>query len=90
MQGERDAKEQLSAAYTDAMKQLIANLRRDLKQPEMNFVIGRLSDCRKDNDKSWTNVRKSQVDVANSDPHGSWVDCGKATPRRGAEGENKK
>ncbi len=75
MQGERDAKEQLSAAYTDAMKQLIANLRRDLKQPEMNFVIGRLSDCRKDNDKSWTSVRKSQVDVANSDPHGSWVDC---------------
>ena len=73
MQGERDAKEQLSAAYTEAMKQLIANLRRDLKQPEMNFVIGRLSDCR--NDKSWENVRTSQVNVANSDPRGSWVDC---------------
>jgi len=73
MQGERDAKEQLSAAYTDAMKQLIANLRRDLKQPEMNFVIGRLSDC--STDKSWESVRTSQVNVANSDPRGSWVDC---------------
>ena len=73
MQGERDAKEQLSSAYTDAMKQLIANLRRDLKQPEMNFVIGRLSDCR--NDKSWESVRQAQVNVANDDPHGSWVDC---------------
>lgn len=34
MQGERDAKEQLSAAYFDALAQLIENLRRDLKQPQ--------------------------------------------------------
>ncbi len=75
MQGERDAKEQLSAAYADAMAQLISNLRRDLKQPEMNFVIGRLSDFGNDDYTEWQNVRKAQVDVANEDPRGSWVDC---------------
>lgn len=75
MQGERDAKENLHAAYADAMKQLIANLRRDLKQPEMNFVIGRLSDHMKDNNKPWTAVREAQVAVAKEDPRGSWVDC---------------
>ena len=86
MQGERDAKENLSAAYTDAMKTLIANLRRDLKQPEMNFVIGRLSDFKKDDDKSWTAVRESQVDVANSDPRGAWVDCDDLNDKPGKNG----
>lgn len=72
MQGERDAKEKLSAAYPDAMKQLIANLRRDLKQPKMAFVIGRLSDCLTTD--HWNAVRKIQVDVANEDKLGAWVD----------------
>ncbi len=75
MQGERDAREQLSAAYTDALKQLIANLRRDLNQPEMNFVIGRLSDFGKPDHTHWQNVRKAQVAVAEADPRGAWVDC---------------
>ena len=44
MQGERDAKEKLSAAYEESMNTLIADLRKDLNAPEMNFVIGRLSD----------------------------------------------
>jgi len=74
MQGERDAKENLSTAYTEAMNLLIANLRRDLKQPEMNFVIGRLSDHKK-NDKSWDAVRDSQVNVSKADKRGAWVDC---------------
>ena len=50
MQGERDAKTNLDAAYGDALKQLIANLRRDLKLPNMNFVVGRLSDFGKTDD----------------------------------------
>ncbi len=75
MQGERDAREKLDAAYADALKQLIANLRRDLKQPEMNFVIGRLSDFGKPDNENWQNVRKAQVAVANNDPRGAWVDC---------------
>lgn len=75
MQGERDAREKLSAAYTDALNQLIANLRRDLKQPGMNFVIGRLSDFGKPDNAHWQDVRKAQVEVAGGDPHGAWVDC---------------
>lgn len=75
MQGERDAKEQLHAAYGDALKQLIANLRRDLKQPNMNFVIGRLSDHMKADNTSWQAVRQAQVALAQADPRGAWVDC---------------
>jgi hypothetical protein len=75
MQGERDAREKLGSAYSDALKQLIANLRRDLGQPEMNFVIGRLSDFGKPGDSQWQKVRAVQVAVASEDMHGAWVDC---------------
>lgn len=75
MQGERDAREKLDAAYEDAFKQLIANLRQDLQQPEMNFVIGRLSDFGKADNQPWQNVRKIQVKLANDDKRGAWVDC---------------
>ena len=72
MQGERDAKENLSAAYEESMKTLIANLRKDLDAPEMAFVIGRLSDF--STSEHWEAVRAAQVRVANDDPRGSWVD----------------
>ena len=75
MQGERDARENLSAAYPDALQQLITNLRRDLKQPKMNFVIGRLSDFGKPDYADWQNVRKAQVALAEKDKLGAWVDC---------------
>lgn len=75
MQGERDAKTGLEAAYSDSLKQLIANLRRDLKQPNMNFVIGRLSDFGKPDDAPWQAVRKVQVEISTADPRGAWVDC---------------
>ena len=88
MQGERDAREKLSAAYADSMKQLIANLRRDLKQPEMNFVIGRLSDYGKPDDKHWQTVREAQVAVAEADPRGAWVDCDDLN-NKGPEGATK-
>ncbi|MEN8774882.1 MAG: sialate O-acetylesterase [Akkermansiaceae bacterium] len=72
MQGERDAKEKLSAAYEESMNTLIANLRKDLDAPEMNFVIGRLSDF--STSDHWEAVRAAQVKVAKDDPRGSWVD----------------
>ena len=89
MQGERDAKEKLDAAYADAMKQLIANLRRDLKQPEMNFVIGRLSDFGKPDFKEWENVRQAQVAVAEADPRGAWVDCDDLNDKEGKDGKTR-
>lgn len=73
MQGERDAKEKLSKAYEAAFTTLIANLRRDLKQPNMNFVIGRLSDFSTADE--WEAVRKTQVSLAEKDKRGAWVDC---------------
>ena len=75
MQGERDAREKLDGPYADALKQLISNLRRDLKQPNMNFVIGRLSDFGKPDYTEWQNVRKVQVAIAVADKRGAWVDC---------------
>lgn len=73
MQGESDASQKCDAAYGDALQQLIANLRRDLKQPKMYFVIGRISDCQEN--AAWNTVRKAQVALASADPRGAWVDC---------------
>ena len=73
MQGERDAREKLHEAYEEALATLIANLRRDLKQPKMNFVIGRLSDF--GSAPEWEAVRKAQVALAEKDERGSWIDC---------------
>lgn len=75
MQGENDSKTGLHEPYGDALKQLIANLRRDLKQPDMNVVIGRISDHNRINPPAWKVVRDVQVDVAKTDAHGAWVDC---------------
>jgi hypothetical protein len=73
MQGERDAKEGLSAVYADALRGLIKQLRDDLKRPDVAFVIGRLSDCNK-GDQHWDAVRAAQEKVANDDPRAAWVD----------------
>ena len=76
MQGERDAKSGMEGAYEAALKQLIANLRRDLKRPDMTVVIGRISDHSPGGkwQKGWDAVRRIQVKVAADDPHGAWVD----------------
>jgi len=76
MQGERDAKTGLEAAYEAALKQLIANLRRDLKRPDLNVVIGRISDHQPAPQwrKGWEKIRQIHVKVATEDPHGAWVD----------------
>lgn len=75
MQGENDARFKLDAAYSDALKQLISNLRRDLKQPEMKVVIGRICDFGKPEDAAWQAVRKIQVDITKDDANAAWVDC---------------
>ena len=72
MQGERDGKGGLAAAYEESMKTLITNLRKDLEAPNMNVVIGRL--CDHLDHQQWNGVRAAQVKVAQEDPHGAWVD----------------
>ncbi len=73
MQGERDAKEGHSAVYAESFKGLIGQLQADLKRDDVTVVIGRLSDCRK-NDEHWDGVRAAQVKVAEENPLGDWVD----------------
>ena len=73
MQGESDAQGRVSAAYKDSLKLLISNFRRDLKRPDMNVVIGRIADYALDN-KECVKIRRVQVEIANEDPHGAWID----------------
>ncbi len=73
MQGERDAREKHSTVYAESLKGLIGQLRADLKREDVTVVIGRLSDCLK-NDEHWDGVRAAQIKVAEEDPRGDWVD----------------
>ena len=74
MQGERDANGGGQPAYKDALKLLISKLRRDLERPDMNIVIGRLSDAG-EKKESWAAMRKIQMEIVDEDPSGAWVDC---------------
>jgi len=76
MQGERDAREQHGAVYAASFKGLIDQLEEDLGRDDVNFVIGRLSDFDIGNKRypHWTMVREAQVEVAEADPRGAWVD----------------
>jgi hypothetical protein len=76
MQGERDAREKYGEFYSDRLKGLIGQLREDMGRQDVNFVIGRLSDFAINNKKYpfWMLVRNAQVEIAESDPHGTWVD----------------
>ena len=73
MQGERDANGGGQPAYKDSLKLLISKLRRDLECPDMNIVIGRLSDAGQKK-PSWGAMRKIQMEIVDEDPHGAWVD----------------
>ncbi len=76
MQGEADAKGDWCAdVYEASLKQLIANLRTDMKAPAMPVVLGRLSDFSTPILPAWDKVRQAQEAVAKSDPLVTWVDC---------------
>lgn len=75
MQGERDARESLGEVYERSLLTLYAQLQDDLHFPDINFVIGRLSDFDMDSSRypDWTNVRNIQVKVGESHPRFGWV-----------------
>lgn len=87
MQGERDANEKHGSVYAKSLKGLIEQVSEDLKYPNINFVIGRLSDFAVKNKKipHWDVVRKAQVEVAEASPRGAWVDTDDLN-----DGKNKK
>lgn len=72
MQGERDAREHLESVYEESLRNLVGQVKADLKHPEIAVVIGRLSDCAKD--ASWNAVRAAQVSFAEKNPLSAWVD----------------
>ena len=72
MQGERDAKEGLSAHYEEAFRGLLGQIKTDLKVAEMNYVIGRLSDSGQGK-KDWDNIRAIQQKLGEAGPHAAWV-----------------
>lgn len=76
MQGEADAHQGLGAVYETSLRGLHEQLCADLKRADLNWVIGRISDCDMSNAKypHWTMVRDIQVRVAESTPRTAWVD----------------
>lgn len=71
MQGERDAEFGWQAAYYEALRGTIEQLRTDLKHPDIAVVVGRLSDHLKN--AGWDGVRAAQEKVAADEPLGAWV-----------------
>ncbi|WP_237062048.1 MULTISPECIES: sialate O-acetylesterase [Microbulbifer] len=76
MQGENDARFGRSAAYGPALGTLVTQLQRDLGQPQINVVIGRLSDygLARRSAAHWQRIREIQVQFAESRPGAAWVD----------------
>lgn len=81
MQGERDANAAGHAAYKEALKLLLSKLRRDLKSPELNVVVGRIGDYGLGR-PSCVAVRKAQREIALEDPRGAWIDCDDLNDRK--------
>lgn len=93
MQGEEDARQQHGEVYAVSLKGLLDQLGNDLGRNDINFVIGRISDFDLENEKyfHWTHVRKAQVEVAEADPLGTWVntdDLNDGKSRTGKEVKN--
>lgn len=89
MQGEEDAREQHGEVYAASLRGLLDQLGNDLERNDINFVIGRISDFDLQNEKylHWSLVRKAQVEVAEADPHGAWVDTDDLNDGKNRKGE---
>lgn len=76
MQGERDARESHGDVYAASFQRLLEQLRTDLDDEDIHFVIGRLSDfgLKSKSYPDWNKIREVIVELAESSPHGAWVD----------------
>lgn len=88
MQGERDAREKHGEVYAASLRGLLAQLAKDLRRDDIHVVIGRLSDHDMPNRRypHWTLVRKAQVEVAEQNPRGAWVDTDDLNDGKGRRG----
>lgn len=73
MQGERDAKDKHDQVYAKSLNGLINQLSEDLGRKDVNFVIGRLSDCVMKS-SHWVTIREAQMNVAEGSKRGAWID----------------
>ena len=73
MQGERDAKDKHDQVYAKSLNGLINQLSEDLGRKDVNFVIGRLSDCVMKS-SHWITIREAQMKVAEGSKRGAWID----------------
>jgi hypothetical protein len=78
MQGESDSKNGAEVVYEEALTRLISKLRDDFNAPEMNVVIGRISDYGSKNPKGtewlgWKTIRAAQQNVVTADPRAAMV-----------------
>jgi len=76
MQGEFDANRGRHNAYKASLAGLVKQFSDDMERDDLNFVIGRLSDCglRGGGAPKWKIVREAQVAVAEESPRGEWID----------------
>ena len=76
MQGESDANRNLADTYAKSFTTLRNRLKAGLGIERMHFVIGRISDYGLHGEQAagWEAVRKAQMDIANTDPLGAWID----------------
>ncbi len=76
MHGENDARTPSQSDYKKHFKEMLDRLRADLKSPNLKFVIGRISDTGMSGSSGAfvSDVREAQVEVADEDPNGAWVD----------------
>lgn len=72
MQGERDAKERLSAHYEEAFLGILKQLRTDLAVQDINYIIARLSDSGVGK-KDWDRIREVQQRLGEAGPRAAWV-----------------
>jgi len=71
MQGESDATTKNAPVYAASLQGLLDQFRTDLGRKDINFVIGRINDYQ--SDQEWEMVRKAQVEVAEANPHTTWI-----------------
>ena len=70
MQGESDATSDLAPKYKQNLTDLVSRVRQDFKS-NLPVVVGRLSNWQNGGD--WGKVRQAQVDWANGDSNGYWI-----------------
>lgn len=76
MQGESDANRNLAVAYAKSFTTLLTRLKSGLGIEKLHFVIGRVSDygLHGEQAEGWKALRKVQMELADADPLGAWID----------------